>query len=315
MKLISSPRWRLELPNRVSLNLATYDDVVVARVGPGLQAFRGRDGELLWNVSLDTKASSGSFLLQAGTQVVTDWRPDPARTTQLVVCRDGHVTMRIQTGCIIAPDAAEIAGNVIHVIGSDPETGVVQRSFSLETGERIAHVGLANMGASSLVAYQTRLLICNRWGNPGLYWLSDSTREVVEEQPIQALAGWGARAITATGDNAIAMWDLASTTVLWTEQATYAPVAIDETRALIFDGGPVLCDVATGARRWQGDATAGGSGCWFSGPYVILPHLEGLTILDSGTGAKVAELDAYTAAYANGALYVGGPDFLERYDV
>ena len=221
--------------------------------------------------------------------MITDRRPDPARTTELVLVRSGAIVSTIKTGAVIVSEASIIRGETFDAIVNDPHTGVAYRAFDLASGTKVADVPLADVGADMLVAVGDRLLVGNRIASPGLYWMRlDGARgDVVEHERAHAMEISGNRLVATLFDGetearTVRVYDLASGRVLWSAPAASAIAGIDGDAVVSFDHGgegvPVLRDAATGAVRWRGEAVADKPGSvWFAGPYVFIEQGPGMT--------------------------------------
>jgi outer membrane protein assembly factor BamB len=299
-----------------------HKGVVVVRVRAELRALNSATGDVLWSAQVDPGRAAGHLLHRSGDLVVTDRRPDPARTTELVVVRSGSVVSTIKTGAIIVSGASIIHGETFHAIVNDPSTGVGYRAFDLASGTKVADASLADVGADMLLAVGDRLLVGNRIASPGLYWMRlDGARgDVVEHERAHVMEISGNRLVATlyaepSETRTVRAYDLPSGRVLWSAPSESAVAGIDGDAVMSFERGgegvPVLRDTATGAVRWRAAALADKpASVWFAGPYVFIEQGSGMTGYKRDTGALIGDIESCaTAQFVNGRLYFGGLGF------
>jgi hypothetical protein len=314
--------WKASVSSSVRMSPIHHQGVVVVRVRAELRGLNSATGDVLWSVDVDPGRGSGHLLHRSDGLVITDRRPDPARTTELVVVRAGAIVSTIKTGAIIVSDASIIRGETFHAIVNDPQSGVAYRAFDLARGTKVADASLADVGADMLLAVGDQLLVGNRIASPGLYWMRiDGARgDVVEHERAHVMEISGKRLVATlyeepTETRTVRAYDLPSGRVLWSAPSESAVAGIDGDAVMSFERGgegvPVLRDAATGAVRWRGAALAKKPArVWFAGPYVFVALTSGMTGYMRDTGTLIAEIPSCaTAQLVDGRLYFGGLGF------
>jgi outer membrane protein assembly factor BamB len=299
-----------------------HEGVVVMRVGAEVRGLNSATGDVLWSVDVDPGRGSGHLLHRSGGLLITDRRPDPARTTELVVVRAGSIVSTIKTGAIIVSEASIVRGEMFHAIVNDPHTAVAYRAFDLVRGTKVADASLADVGADMLLAVGEGLLVGNRIASPGLYWMrvDGAHGDVLEHERAHVMEISGDRLVATLYDDptetrTVRAYDLPSGRVLWSAPTPSAVAGIDGDAVVSFESGgegvPVLRDAATGTVRWRAPALAKKpAAVWFAGPYVFVALTSGMTGYMRDTGALIAEIPSCaTAQLVGGRLFFGGLGF------
>lgn len=316
--------WRLDVTSWINIPAVIREDVAIVRNRGDVVAIDLETGTRAWSVTVDPTHSSGQFLLPGDRgAVITDRQPDPDRTTELVVVSNGAITKHVQTACVIQPDALVVRDGRWLAIGNDPRSGVVFRGFDARTGGAVVEVPLSEVGADVAFAVRDRILVGNRIGTPGLYWvdLDGANLAPLETAPAHDVRVAGGRVLAALREEefprrTIQARDLESGAILWSVPGHGAQLALDADAALHFEeggeGAPVLRDAATGEVRWRAEPMTDEPGsCSFAGPYVFVSHFAGMTAYRRDRGTKVAEVEdgAVAQAYAD-KLLLGGYGYL-----
>lgn len=313
--------WKLELPSWVSMTPVMHHGALVARVGDSLRAVDADAGKALWAAAVDPGGGSGHMLHAHDDLVLTDRRPDPAHTTEVVAVRGGAVAWTLDLGCVVDHDASVVAAGLLYVVGNSG-AGMVLRAVDLTRGKLVVDAPLA-AGADGLLQLGDRFLILNRRASPGLYWVRpDGTGDgTLEETPAAEVRAAGGRLLTALRDagfprRTLQVRDLGSARVLWTAPAHTAVIGIDgdavghlETGG--DEGTPVLRDAASGEVRWRGAPIASDPArVTFAGDHVFFGHMTGMTAYRRDGGACGEVASGRTAQVVGERLVLGGFKFL-----